>query len=91
MATASLVGRLARLEGRLGAAALRWMAARNGATGAEAAELAAELRTFWRLVSLRLGPRPDRRALARLLAERYEADEERVYATLVAAEERRTG
>jgi hypothetical protein len=91
MATASLVGRLARLEGRLGAAALRWMVARNGATGAEAAELEAELRTFWRLVALRLGPRPDGRALARLVAERYEVDEDRVYADLTAAGKGRAG
>ena len=91
MATAQLAGRLARLEGRLNEAAIRWMATRGGARGADAAELEAELRTFWRLVALRLGPRPDRRALARLVAERYEVDEDRIYADLTAAGKGRAG
>ena len=75
MATRGLSGRLGRLEGRLSDAAIRWQA-RQGARGGDvsAADVEAELRRFYRLVAVRLGPRPDHRALADLLAEEYGAD-----------------
>ena len=93
MAASGLSGRLGRLEERLGEAVIKWQAqqaARKG--GATAAEYEQELRRFYRLVTVRLGPRPDGRALAALVAERYGADVAATYRALReirAARERR--
>ena len=93
MATSRVRGRLARLEGRLGEAAIRWQARQATRDGAvPIAEYEAELRRFYRLVAMRLGPRPDHRALAALIAEQYGADEATVERELRAARmKRRTG
>ena len=96
MATLGVKGRVARLVARLDEAVIRYQArhaARDG--GVPIAEYEAELRRFYRLVAVRLGPRPDHRALAGLIAEEYGADAAEVYRELgelrAARMKRRTG
>ena len=90
MALAGLTGRLARLEARLDDAAIRSMArqavgeARTGGAALPVADCEAELRRFLRLVTVRVGPRPDARALAALIAEEYGASGAEVYADIKA-------
>ncbi len=71
MAAAGVASRLARLEAKVSDAGVAHVARRRAAGGVPAAEIEAELRRFFGLVRVRLGPRPDREALAELLAEEY--------------------
>ncbi len=93
MAPTSVRSRLARLTERLDAVAIRWQARQATRDGrVPVAEYEAELRRFYRLVAVRLGPRPDYRALAALIAEQYGADKVTVERELrVARTKRRTG
>ncbi len=95
MATSGLSGRLGRLEERLGEAVIKWQAQQAARKGrARVADYEQELRRFYRLVTVRLGPRPDRRALAALVAEEYGADAAATYRELRrlrAARQRRRG
>jgi len=76
VAAHGLTARLGRLETRLEDAVFAQMAwrATKASDGVSAVEVEAELRAFFRLVAARLGPCPDHRALAELIAERYGAN-----------------
>ena len=91
MAVAGLTGRLGRLEARVDEAALSFMAQRTAAeTGEPFSTCYTELRGLFRALG-RLGPNPDRRAMAGVISKRYGGDEEQVYNQLVAAQKGRAG
>ena len=92
MAARGLTARLGRLEIRVDDAVFAHMARRatEAGDGVSAAEVEAELRRFFRLVAARLGPRPDHRALAELIAERYGANAAEVWANLKAIRKERS-
>ena len=85
MATAGLSGRLAKAAERVEALAFARLAG----------DQAGELRTFYRVLRARYGPRATVRDTAELLAERYGEDVGEVYRRLrssqAARTERRTG
>ncbi len=91
MAIQALVGRLTRLEVRVGEAALTWLSTSRAGEhdGVSSAELRAELQTLSRQIALRLGPNPGRRELAALVAERYGGDADAIYANMTARREDR--
>jgi len=95
MAAGGLSGRLGRLEAKVWGLVIARMARRRAENGVSAAELEAELQRFFRLVRARLGPWPDHRALAELLAAEYDVDAATAYRELTMAgatrEKRRAG
>ena len=83
MAAPGVKGRVARLVARLDAVVIRWQARRAARDGTvPIAEYEAELRRVYRLVAVRLGTRPDHRALAELIAREYGGDAAEVYREL---------
>ena len=89
LAMAGIGGRLARLEARLDAVVLDFMASRPaGETRPSSTGDHAELRALMHQLA-RLGPNPDARSMAQLIAWRIGSDEERVYRDLIAIREKR--
>ena len=81
---AGLSGRLARLEARLDAVVLDFMASRTDGEAQRSSPAArAELCALMHQLA-RLGPNPEPRSMARLIAWRLGSDEARVYRDLVA-------
>jgi hypothetical protein len=91
VATNGLRSRLARLEARVTDAGIAHVARRRAGDGVAATEIEGEMRRFFRLVTLRLGPRPTPEALAALIEDEYGASAGEAYRRLRAEREKRSG